>query len=308
MAAEISRSSAVVRIGKKPADIPYIVIATLIGLAAAIMLYPFLYIIAVSTSDFHELHRVTVFPVEFHMDAFKFIFQIKNVQTGYLNSAIYTTVGVAVNLSMTVACSYALSRRWLPGRMFFNILILVTMYFGGGLIPGYLLVTDTLKLGNTIWALVLPGAIGVWNMIIIRTYFLNSVPAELDESAKIDGAGELTTMFRIYLPLAVPVIITFGLFCFVGHWNSWFPASPYLDEQSKWPIQLVLRNSISTGGASITGGAGVTVPVPEGRLPRASITTLSSALTISVVLPIIMIYPSCQKFFIKGIMVGSLKG
>ena len=293
---------------KKPIDVPYYIIAVFIGLVAAAMLYPFVYIIAISLSDFHEIHRVTIFPIGFHIDAYKFIFQLKNVQSGYVNTLVYTITGVAINMTLTTVCAFALSRRWMPGRSFFNILILITMFFGGGLIPSYLLVTNVLNIGNSIWALVLPGAIVPWNMIIMRTYFMNSIPSELDESAKIDGAGELTMLMRIYLPLSVPIFITIALFCFVGHWNSWFPASIYMDDSTKWPIQLVLRNSISTGGSSITSGAGVTIPVPEGRLPRASIQTLSNALTISVVLPIIMIYPFCQKYFIKGIMVGSLKG
>ena len=294
---------------RKRTDISYIVIAFIVGLIAAIMLYPFLYIASISVSNINEAHRVFILPKGFHVDAYRFIFQLRNVQTGYINTVLYTSVGLLINMFMTIMCSYALSRKWLPGRAFFNVLILITMLFGGGLIPWYLLINNVLKFSNTIWAIVLPGAIGTWNMILLRTYFMNSIPVELDESCKMDGAGEFTTLFKIYIPLSMPILVTIGLFYFVGHWNSWFSASIFLDDATKWPIQLVLRNSIATGGASVIASSGINMPpTPADQLPRASHTTLANALTLCVVLPIILIYPFCQKYFVKGIMVGSLKG
>ena len=294
---------------KKP-DLVYILILFVIGILAVIMLYPFLYIVSISLSDYRYASQVTFLPIGFTFDAYKYIFQLKNVQSGYWNTLVYTVVGLAINMVMTVLCAYPLSKRRLIGRKFLNIFILITMYFGGGLIPSYLLVTNYLHINNTIWAMVLPGAIGTWNMIVLRTYFLNSIPNEIEESCRIDGAGEMQMLLKIFLPLSLPILVTIGLFYFVGLWNSWFPASLYLDNAKDWPIQLVLKNVMSTQGASLLSGQSGTIAM--GQMGKGSgkidANTLNNALTLSVALPIILLYPFCQKFFIKGVMVGSLKG
>lgn len=295
---------------RKRPDFVYILILILIGLIALVMLYPFLYIIAVSLSDYRHVSQVTFFPIGLTFDAYRYIFQLKNVQSGYINTLIYTAVGLAINMVMTVLCAYPLSKRRLVGRKVINIFVLITMYFGGGLIPSYLLVTNYLHINNTIWALVLPGAIGTWNMIVLRTYFISSIPAEIEESCRIDGAGEMQMLLRIYLPLSLPILMTIGLFYFVGLWNSWFPASLYLDDSKDWPIQLVLRNVMSTQGASLLSGQSGTIAMGQMSKDSSKIdaNSLNNALTLAVALPIILIYPFCQKFFIKGVMVGSLKG
>ncbi len=295
---------------RKRLDLVYVFILILIGLIALLMLYPFLYIISVSLSDYRYVSQVTFFPIGLNFDAYQYIFQLKNVQSGYLNTIIYTAVGLAINMVMTVLCAYPLSKKRLPGRRFFNILVLITMYFSAGLIPSYLLVTNYLHINNTIWALVLPGAIGTWNMIVLRTYFISSIPSEIEESCRIDGASELQMLLQIYLPLSLPILVTIGLFYFVGLWNSWFPASLYLDNAEDWPIQLVLKNVMSTQGASLLSGQSGTIAVGQmGKSnSRTDVNSLNNALTLAVALPIILIYPFCQKFFIKGVMVGSLKG
>ncbi len=299
--------SAKVKIKK---DYVYILIFILIGILAIIMIYPFIFILSVSLSNYKYASQVTFYPIGLNFEAYEYVFKLKNIQFGYLNTLYYTSVGLFINMFMTIMCAYALSKKKLVGRKYLNIMVLITMYFGGGLIPSYLLVTNTLKLTNTIWALVLPGAIGTWNMIVLRTYFTTSIPTEIEESCRIDGAGEWYMLFKIYLPLSVPILVTVGLFYFVGLWNSWFPASLYLDSAKDWPIQLVLRNAMATSGGSLmTGNAANTVVKGQlGKTGSIDVNSINNALTLAVALPIIMIYPFCQKYFIKGIMLGSLKG
>lgn len=296
--------------GNQKLDFMYVLFVVVVGVIGFVMLYPFMYIISVSLTNYKYASQVTLFPIMPTLDAYKFIFGLKNIQTGYLNTVVYTFVGLAINMIMTILCAYPLSKKRLVGRSFFNILILITMYFGGGLIPSYLLVTNVLNLENTIWALVLPGAISTWNMIVLRTYFMNSIPVEIEESCHIDGAGEWHMLFSIFLPLSTPILVTIGLFYFVGLWNSWFPASLYLDNSKDWPIQLVLRNAMSTSGGSLTtGGASASAAAAKlGKTGTIDVNSINNALTLAVALPIILIYPFCQKYFIKGVMLGSLKG
>lgn len=282
-----------------------LVITAAIVLICVAMVYPFLYTISVSLSHYKQVQYVTFFPRGFTTAAYRFIFAQPNIQRGYANTFLYTTLGVTISMALTTLCAYPLSKKWLPGRAGFSVLILITMYFGGGLIPIYLLV-NLLGLYNTLWALIIPGALGSWNMIVMRTYFQTSIPVELEESSFIDGANEFTILSRIYLPLSKPILATLSLFYFVGIWNSWFPASIYLSDKDKYPIQLILRNAMITLGSSNLGADSATL----GKLVGEEIDyqSLNNALTIAVVLPIIFIYPFCQRYFIKGIMIGSIKG
>ncbi|MCU6711459.1 carbohydrate ABC transporter permease [Paenibacillus sp. J5C_2022] len=267
-----------------------------------ITFYPLYYIFIVSISDGYAVMKGSVhfWPTGVNLDTYRLILADPFVVRAYLNTIIYTLVGTIVNLSCTVLCAYPLSRKEFFGRGFFTVMIVVTMFFSGGLIPSYLLV-QKLGMVNTMWALIIPGAISAWNMIIMRTFF-QGIPNELFESAHMDGAGELRVLARILLPLSAPIIATISMFYAVGHWNSFFPALIYLNEKVKYPLQVMLRNMVIEGD--------MTTQTQElgGAYAYVTATNIKFAVIIIVILPIVMVYPFIQKYFIKGVMIGSLKG
>ncbi len=264
--------------------------------------YPLYYVLVVSLSDGHAVMRgeVAFWPKGFTLSTYQLIFDDQSIWRSYANTVLYTVVGTAINVVCTAMCAYPLSKKEFYGRGFFTLMIVLTMFFSGGLIPSYLLV-QKLHMLNTMWALVIPGAISVWNMVIMRTFF-QSIPNELYESAYIDGSNELISFLKITVPLSKPIMATMSLFYAVGHWNSFFSAMIYLDEKSKFPLQIILRNMVVMGEMSNQtqelGGiyAGVTA------------TNIKYAVIIIAVLPIVMVYPFIQKYFVKGMMIGSLKG
>lgn len=274
-----------------------IVIDAIIFIIAFALLYPFLYMVSVSVSNYEKVVNVVILPKGLNFLAYVKIFQMKSVLRGYLNSFIYTGTSLVLSLFLSICCAYPLSKNWLPGRKILSIFVLITMYFGGGLIPSYLVVTKVLGLKNTIWAIIVPGALNTYYMILMRTYFVSSIPKGIEEAGRIDGTNEFQTLFMLFLPLSKPIIATVSLYYLVIMWNSWFAASIYLDEQSMYPIQLILRNSLSTNNIWLGDNS-------SGKINYKS---MDYALTVAVVLPIIFIYPFCQKYFIKGAMVGSLK-
>jgi len=245
--------------------------------------------------------KVTFFPVNITLATYKVIFEDPYILNAYKNTLVYTSVGVIINLVMTMLCAYPLARPNLKGRNLFAAFIMVTMFVNGGLIPLYLLVSS-LNMINTIWALVLPGAINTYNMIIMRTFFA-AIPNEMHESAHIDGASEFNTFINIVLPLSKSVIATIFLFYAVSHWNSYFPAMIYLNERNKFPMQLILRNIVIQGTnaaqSELVGGASDFL-ITESTLKYAAI--------IFATLPILIFYPFIQKYFVKGVMIGSIKG
>ena len=268
----------------------------------AVTLYPIYHIFVVSISDGHAVMRgeVNFWPVGINLNTYRLILQDPAILHSYGNTLLYTSVGTAINLLFTIICAYPLSKKEFYGRSFFTILIVITMFFSGGLIPSYLLI-QKLNLINTIWALVLPGAISAWNMIIVRTFF-QGLPSELFESARIDGSNEFGILFKIVLPLSVPVITTIGMFYAVGHWNSFFPALIYLDEKTKYPVQIILRSMVIEGNMSEQSQS------LSGEFASITSTNIKYAVIIVVIVPILLIYPFIQKYFVKGVMVGSLKG
>ncbi|MBO4541116.1 MAG: carbohydrate ABC transporter permease, partial [Bacilli bacterium] len=255
----------------------------------------FVYMVAVSLSAYDQVVNVVLWPVGFNFDAYIAIFQMKSIWLGFLNSILYTFVGLFFSMTLSVLCAYPLSKKWLPGKKFITIFVLFTMYFGGGLIPCYLVATQILHLKNTIFAIVLPGALNTYFMILIRTYFTN-IPSEIEEAARIDGANELQILTRIYLPLSKPILATISLYYIVISWNGWFSASIYLDNEAMYPLQLLLRNALATGNIWI-GAQGTDV----------NYQSMNYALTMVVVLPMLILFPICQKYFVKGARVGSLK-
>lgn len=268
-----------------------------------ITLYPMYFVIVASVSDPDELQRHTgllLAPLgNVTMSAYKLVFQNAMIGRGYLNTIFILVVGVSINLIMTIAGAYFLSLKNIMFKKNIMVFIIFTMYFSGGMIPNYLNIRD-LHLLDSIWSLIIPGAISTTNMIIMRTSFV-SVPDSLLEAAKIDGANHLQILSKIMLPLVKATLAVMVLYYGVGHWNSWFSASIYLRTPSKFPLQLVLRNILlANQSATMTGGVGMDEMANLAEL-------IKYALIIVSTVPILIIYPFLQKFFTKGVMIGALK-
>jgi putative aldouronate transport system permease protein len=267
-----------------------------------ITLYPFYYVAVASLSDPSLLVKSRGFllkPVGFSTGAYRMVFQDAIFRLGFLNTTFYVVVGTSLNLVMTCLGAYALSRPNLYGKTLIMFFIAFTMFFSGGLIPRYLLVRN-LGLLNTRWALILPVAINTWNMIIMRTGF-ESLPESLSEAAKIDGADDLTILTRVYIPLQMPVIAVIILFYAVQHWNSYFDAMIFLRTRDLYPLQLILRE-ILIASSTDTMMAGIVMdrePIGE---------TIKYAAIIVSTIPILLVYPFLQKYFVKGVLIGAIKG
>ncbi|NHN32632.1 carbohydrate ABC transporter permease [Paenibacillus sp. S3N08] len=268
-----------------------------------IMLYPLYYMAIVSISNGGSVSRgeVGFLPVDITWKAYEIVFTDAPIVQAFWNTLLYTTVGVAINLTMTCLCAYPLSRKSFHGRNVFAMLIVFTMFFDGGLIPKYLLI-DSLGMINTIWAIVLPPSISIMYMVMMRTFF-QEIPEALHESAYIDGANDWTVFRKVVLPLSVPLMATMTLFYAVGHWNSFFSALVYLNDRSKYPLQIILRSIVVEGDTSnqATEMSGI-----SGSLIISQ--NIKYAVVIIAILPILLLYPFLQKYFVKGAMVGSLKG
>ncbi len=295
---------------KKSADdyIISIIIFVFVAITLVTAIYPFLNSIAISFNNADDTTRggITFFPRMFTLRNYELIFQNPKIYNAYFISIMRTVVGVITSLTVTGLLAYALSHQNLKFRKFYSIFFLVPMYFTGGLIPFYLLINN-LGLTNTFWVYVIPTMVGLWNMILMRSYFEN-LPEALEESARIDGASYTIIFFRIIMPISTPIIATVALFIAVGQWNAWFDAAMYVTKQELKPMQSILMSIISearfaeqmavSGGSMGAMGTGKTVNV-------RSITMATMVVTI---LPIICSYPFLQKYFEKGIMVGSIKG
>ncbi|PAF33394.1 carbohydrate ABC transporter permease [Paenibacillus sp. 7516] len=265
-------------------------------------LYPFVYILFASISDPTEISRfrgMLLYPKGFSLDAYAAVLQNPMVLTGYRNTLFYVIAGTAINLVMTTLGAYALSRRNVYFRDHIMLFIVITMVFSGGLIPSFLLINN-LGMLNTPWALLLPGAINSFNLIIMRTAF-QTIPASLEESARIDGANDWVIMTRIIIPLSMPVIAVMILWYAVGHWNSYFNALIYLRDRELFPLQLVLREIlISNSTDNMMTGAATSDRMDIGI-------TIKYATIIVSTLPILVLYPFLQKYFVHGVMIGALK-
>ncbi len=268
-----------------------------------ITLYPFYNIAITSISSGKAVMQgaVKFWPVGLNFQSYKMIFDDPNILVSYKNTILYTVVGTTVNLAMTMMCAYPLSRRHFYGRNIFTVYIVITMFFSGGMIPTYLVVQN-LGMIDTIWALVLPVAISSYNMIIMRTFFTN-IPESLFESAHIDGANDLQIFVRLAIPLSLPIIATMVLFYAVGHWNSFFSALLYINTKSKLPVQIILRNLVISGEmANQNESLGASSDFVAIDL------TFKYSVIMLTTLPILVVYPFVQKYFVKGVMIGSIKG
>lgn len=267
-----------------------------------ICLYPILNTLAISLSDTSSVLRgeVSLIPKGINLEAYKRIVGDKSFFIGYKNTVVYTVVGTLLSLVMTTITAYPLSRKGLVGRKYILFFFVFTMYFGGGMIPSFLLVKN-LHMMNTIWAVILPGSLSVYNMLIMRTFFAG-IPESLIEAAKIDGINEFGLLVRIMLPLSKPVMATMALFYAVGYWNDWFNALIYISDSNKQPITLYLRSVVM----------GLTKEAMSGNITASDVANVSSATVqgatvMLVTIPILMIYPFVQKYFVSGVMLGSVK-
>lgn len=276
----------------------------LMAIVIIITLYPLVYVLALSlsSSEYVQAGMVSIIPRGFNIEAYKQVFADNHFWKSYGNTIVYTVLGTALNLAFTSTMAFALSRRDLIGRKPLNMLVVFTMFFSGGLIPNFLLVKN-LHIYNTIWAVLLPGAINTYNMIIVRT-FMQQLPEEILESGRIDGANDLQLFSKIVLPLSKPSLATIGLYYAVDHWNAYFYPMLYLKDKSKYPLQVLLKemivdedlSSLSQGAAEIVGNMQPTSDM------------LMGASIIIALIPILCVYPFVQKYFVQGVMIGSVKG
>lgn len=298
------------RIKKTPGDIIMdTIIYILLMLLALVCLYPLYQVVVVSFSDPNIVQKKNgmLLMIEgFQTDAYKMVFSNKNIATGFKNSIFYIVVGTALQLLTTVTASYVLSKKNAMLKKPIMIYFSITMYFGGGLIPSFLLINQ-LGLMNTCWAILLPGACSVWDIIIMRTQFV-SIPDGLKEAATIDGASDCTILFRILLPLSGAVIAVLVLFSAVNYWNMWYEPMIYLTKRSQYPIQSVLREILIDSNAQMMAGAGKTQIKMDVSKNKAIQTLIKYANIVVCTVPILVVYPFAQKYFVKGVMVGSLKG
>lgn len=283
-------------------DIAVVIISAIILI---IVLYPLIFVVSASFSNPQKVMNgeMWLFPVDFSLDAYISILKNESVWNGYKNTIIYTIGGTFINIILTTLAAYPLSRRDLPGRNIFMFIITFTMFFSGGLIPTFLVVQQ-LGMVDTMWAMMIPNAIATYNLIVMRTYFQSSIPWEIQESAMMDGCNNMQMLWKIILPLSKPIIAVMVLFYAVGHWNAFFNALIYLRDDSLYPLQLVLREILLVTQANATEGLD-SVGLGDKLLLGESI---KYALIIIASLPVLIMYPFVQKHFVKGVMIGSIKG
>lgn len=282
-----------------------IVITLILGWCLIIVLLPLLYVCSASFSSADAVisGKVWLWPVEFTLEGYRAVFKDAKIMTGYKNTIIYTFFGTMVNVLFTVLAAYPLSRKDMPGRNLFAFLFTFTMIFSGGLIPTYLLHLN-LNILNTRWVMILPTAISVWNLMLARNYFQNSISPELLEAAQIDGCSDIKYLTQIVLPLAKPILAVMVLFYAVQHWNAFFNAFIYLNDQELMPLQVVLRDILISNQIDPSS-----ILDPETMAAKEGLADLLKYSTILVAnVPIWCLYPFVQKYFVKGVMVGAIKG
>lgn len=287
----------------KTSDVILVAICLVIVLLVA---YPLYYVLIASVSNPYDVYAGKTFllPSRFTLDGYKAVFADKSIVTGYLNSIKYTVVGTIFSVVMVYLTAYPLSIKDLPGRKFLSIFFIITMYFGGGLIPTYLVVKST-GLMDSMWALILPGGVAVSNMIIVRNFFEHSIPKEMIEAAEIDGASKWTTFIKVVVPLSRSIMAVMVVFSMVAYWNDWFTALIYLPGQEKAPLPLVLRNILIKSSASASQAS--TISGGYAELNKLTEMIKFSSIIVAAA-PMLIIYPFVQKYFEQGFMAGAVKG
>jgi len=270
-----------------------------------VVFYPLWYILIMSfDGDIYNL-SLRLLPSKWSLNGYRAVFNYSRVWTGYRNSLIYMVLGTAVNMVVTICAAYPLSRKDLRFRRPISLLFVFTMYFSGGMIPGYLLVSS-LGMIDTIWAMLIPGAMSVYNMIVMRTYFETAIPGELREAASIDGCNNVIYLFKIVLPLSMPILAVIGMFYMVGHWNSYFNALLYLNDNDRFPLQMIIReilviNSVDSSSMADFDPESAAAMMERMEIMRYSLVVVASA-------PMLILFPFVQKYFVKGLMIGAVKG
>lgn len=289
-----------------------IMVSIVLTLFFLIELYPMLYVVFCSISDPDAVNagKVLLYPVGVTLRGYRNALQYQNIWIGYANTIFYTLLGTAVNLVVTLTCAYAISRKQLAGRNFFMILFMVTMYINGGLIANYLNM-KSFGLLDSRWSMILPGAMSVYNMIVARTFFASSIPEEITEAARIDGCDEFGIFRKIVMPLSKAIVGVMVLYYGIGHWNSYFDAMIYLDDRKKFPLQLFLREILLQSKLlDVVSGVGSASAEELAYLEEVAKTgeLMKYCIIIIATVPMLIIYPRLQKFFEKGVMIGSVKG
>ena len=283
----------------------YIVCYTLITVLTLLVLYPIIYVVSASFSSSNAIAqgKVWLWPVDFSLRGYQAVLKYKNVWVGYRNTIFYVIVGTLIQVSMTMICAYPLARKKLWGRSFLSFMFSFTMLFSGGMIPNYILVRS-LHMTNTVWAILIPGAMSVYNMIVARTFIQSNIPDELLEACQIDGCDDVRFFFKMVLPLSKTIMAVLALWYAVGRWNSYFSAFLYLTDEKLYPLQIFLREILVQSDISsdlMTDVASETDQQNLKMLLKYSIIVVSTA-------PLFTFYPFVQKYFVKGVMIGSVKG
>ena len=286
------------------------IIYAMLIFALVIVAYPLIYIASASVSDPSVVNsgEMWLWPKEVTFEGYTTILRNKDIWRGYINTVVYTVVGTSVNLFVTIPAGYVLSRKDFPLKGIFTRMMVITMFISGGMIPSYILVNN-LGLTNTMWALILPGAASVYNIVVTRTFFQSSIPDELTEAAIMDGASNFKIFSAVVLPLSKPIVAVMALFYGVGHWNQYFEALLYIDDRSKYPLQMVLREILVLQDLSSNPSTMMSEATAEYLNQQQNLSAIIKyGVMIVATLPIIMVYPFLQKYFVKGVMLGSLKG
>lgn len=280
------------------------IIVLLVGVVI-VVLYPLIFVISASISNPVSVinGEMWFLPKGLNFEGYRKVLSNHDIMNGYANTIYYTVLGTAINLVMTICAAFPLSRKDFYGKSVITAIMVFTMFFSGGLIPTYLLVKN-LGMINTVWALILPSAVGVYNVIIMRTFFQTTIPYELQEAAAIDGYSHFRTLLRIVLPLSMPIIVVMILFYSVGHWNSYFSALIYLKDREAYPLQLILREIL------VNNEMNELVSSQEDSFAQKLLEseTIKYAVIMVANLPMLLLYPFVQKYFVQGITIGALKG
>lgn len=281
-----------------------IVNAVILVLILAIVLYPLIFVISASVSNQLAVSsgRMWLFPKEFTLVGYQKVFQNREILIGYGNTILYAVVGTSINLIMTILAAYPLSRRSFAGKNVIMFIMVFTMFFSGGMIPTYLIIKNMGML-NTMWSLVIPNAVAVWNIIIMRTFFKESVPVEVQEAAMIDGCSHTGILLRVMLPLSMPILAVMTLFYCVDHWNSYFSALIYLTDRAKFPLQLILREILIQNQMDKMAGAATSLSeqIMYGQAVKYAVVVVAN-------LPVFLLYPFLQRYFVQGMTIGAIKG
>ncbi|MFB4329629.1 carbohydrate ABC transporter permease [Paenibacillus sp. CR_12] len=274
-------------------------------LVTIIVMYPLLFVLSASFSDPQAVLRgeMLLWPKGVNLNSYAKIFQNQDIISGFTNTLVYTSLGTFINLTMTILAAYPLSRRDFVGRNAIMALLVFTMFFSGGLIPTYLLIKN-LGMLNTLWVMIIPNAVSIWNIIIMRTFFQQSIPGELQEAATIDGCSNIKILTRIILPLSMPIIAVTILFYAVGHWNAFFNALLYLSDKDKFPLQLILREILIQGQTNDM----VKMSTESAIKQQREVEGIKYAVLVVANIPVLALYPFLQRYFVKGVMIGAIKG